>query len=87
MIYANFIFEGHNGNYHEDQDSEDQLVDIQWYCSESCYSASGHEDIGAYPCGSETTYCERCNHCDKLLWRGIACIEGTSDLCCKSEGA
>ena len=61
-IHANFI-----------EDTDNNLIDIQWYCSESCYTNAGHSDIGAYPCGQETDYCVFCSQCGDFIWQGISC--------------
>ncbi len=63
MTYADMI-----------QDSQGDLVDIEWFCSAGCYEkstnngAEGH----AWPGGGETDYNVYCHNCQNLIWKGLS---------------
>ena len=62
MTHANMI-----------EDSQGDLVDIEWFCSASCYSSStNNEAYGhAWPGGDETDYDVYCHNCKDLIWHGL----------------
>ena len=62
MIHAEFI-----------EDTQGDLVDVQYFCSGQCYTlTTGNDYYGhGWPCGSETDYDVSCSHCGTLLWRGL----------------
>ena len=55
------------------EDSQGDLVEIEYYCSAICYesdkgkSASGQ----AWPGGMETDYDVRCSRCADFMWKGL----------------
>ena len=55
------------------EDSRGDLIDVNYYCSGSCYTLGTGEDSSGHgwPCGSETDYDVCCHHCGTLLWRGL----------------
>lgn len=55
------------------EDTTGDLVDIEYYCSASCFEIkTGQDSYGkAWPGGSETDYNVYCNHCGALLWEGL----------------
>ena len=55
--------------FHEDSDGD--IVDVDWYCSELCYNDAGHTEVGAYPCGEESDSCVTCAQCGTPIHHGL----------------
>ena len=59
--------------FHEDSDG--QLVDADWYCSEFCYTQAGHVESGAWPGGAESDNCILCSECGRVISHGLTNCE------------
>ena len=53
------------------EDSNGQVLETEYFCSELCYSDAGHSQSGAWPGDIEANYCTYCNQCNKLISHGI----------------
>ena len=54
-------------------DLQGNMVEIQWYCSESCYRLDGHTGDGYEPMGGVSEKCTFCRYCNKFVLQGRKC--------------
>ena len=53
------------------EDSQGDLVDIRYACSQLCASDLGFDEPSAWPGGMETDYDVYCENCEMLMCGGL----------------
>ena len=53
------------------ENSNGQVLDTEYFCSEFCYNQAGHSEPGAWPGDIEANSCILCSQCDKIISHGL----------------
>jgi len=60
-----------NLHVHMIEDTQGDLVDIEYYCGPLCANEAGIPEPSAWPGGMETGHDQSCNQCGRLIAHGM----------------